>query len=223
MSQSDRNGTEEARKFRRERDRLASESEDDWVRLVLYEDWSHGYLQMPTIMPEAKDVINDIGDWINETFAGAHSSASEHSPRRGSPKKAPRALHAAGADASGTSGTETEGDSPISFVSRRMTTPRQSFSSIRRPPVPRSGSDETVAGRSTGTGTSDGTLVEVDAALSADVAKVKEDTRAASPRPLALPRNVAELKGAMPGSATPTITETELMKRRRLLDAHIFD
>jgi hypothetical protein len=31
------------------------------------------------------------------------------------------------------------------------------------------------------------------------------------------------LKGAMPGSATPTITETELMKRRRLLDAHIFD
>lgn len=42
--------------MKRERDRLASESEDDWVKMVLFSDWSHGYLQMPSLMPEAKGV-----------------------------------------------------------------------------------------------------------------------------------------------------------------------
>ena len=40
----------------RERERLASENESDWVQMVLFSDWSHGYLQMPTLMSEAKAV-----------------------------------------------------------------------------------------------------------------------------------------------------------------------
>lgn len=40
----------------REREKLASESESDWVQMVLFSDWSHGYLQMPTLMSEAKAV-----------------------------------------------------------------------------------------------------------------------------------------------------------------------
>lgn len=39
--------------LRRERDKLASEEESDWVQMVLFSEWSHGYLQMPTLMPEA--------------------------------------------------------------------------------------------------------------------------------------------------------------------------
>lgn len=39
--------------LKRERDRLAQESEDDWAQIVIFSEWSHGYLQMPLIMPEA--------------------------------------------------------------------------------------------------------------------------------------------------------------------------
>jgi hypothetical protein len=40
----------------RERDKLARETEEDWVQMVLFSDWSHAYLQMPALMPEAKAV-----------------------------------------------------------------------------------------------------------------------------------------------------------------------
>lgn len=40
----------------REREKLAGENESDWVRMVLFSDWSHGYLQMPTLMSEARAV-----------------------------------------------------------------------------------------------------------------------------------------------------------------------
>lgn len=42
--------------MKRERDKLASEVESDWVQMVLFSEWSHGYLQMPTLMSEARAV-----------------------------------------------------------------------------------------------------------------------------------------------------------------------
>ena len=42
--------------LKKERDKLASEEESDWVQMVLFSDWSHGYLQMPTLMSEARAV-----------------------------------------------------------------------------------------------------------------------------------------------------------------------
>jgi len=42
--------------MKNERDKLSGETEDDWVEMVLFSDWSHGYLQMPTLMKEAKGV-----------------------------------------------------------------------------------------------------------------------------------------------------------------------
>ena len=48
--------TKASAEARREREKLASESESDWVQMVLFSDWSHGYLQMPTLMSEAKAV-----------------------------------------------------------------------------------------------------------------------------------------------------------------------
>ena len=40
----------------RERDKLAGEEESDWVEMRFFSEWSHGYLQMPTLMPEARAV-----------------------------------------------------------------------------------------------------------------------------------------------------------------------
>jgi len=70
----------------REKAKLTSESESDWVQLVLLADWSHGYLQMPTLLPKARavsherhsktclrllsmaQVIDELGEWIETTF-----------------------------------------------------------------------------------------------------------------------------------------------------------
>ena len=46
--------------LQRERDKLARETEEDWVQMVLFSDWSHAYLQMPGIMSEAKAVRSVI-------------------------------------------------------------------------------------------------------------------------------------------------------------------
>ncbi|THH15139.1 hypothetical protein EW146_g5296 [Bondarzewia mesenterica] len=51
--------------------RLENETEEDWVQLQVYSDWSHGYLQMPTLMHEARTVINEIADWMDEVFVAA--------------------------------------------------------------------------------------------------------------------------------------------------------
>ena len=40
----------------KEREKLANEDESDWVQMVLFSDWSHGYLQMPTLLREARAV-----------------------------------------------------------------------------------------------------------------------------------------------------------------------
>lgn len=42
--------------LKRERDRLYRQSEEDWVQLVIWSEWSHGYLQMSALMVEAKAV-----------------------------------------------------------------------------------------------------------------------------------------------------------------------
>ncbi|KAF8520421.1 alpha/beta-hydrolase [Hysterangium stoloniferum] len=49
-------------------ERLLNETDEDWVRLAIIEGWSHGFLQMSTLMPEAREAINEIGDWINNAF-----------------------------------------------------------------------------------------------------------------------------------------------------------
>ena len=45
-----------AAEMKKERDKLGSEVESDWVQMVLFSEWSHGYLQMPTLMSEARAV-----------------------------------------------------------------------------------------------------------------------------------------------------------------------
>jgi hypothetical protein len=56
MSSVDGHSGGKSSEMKRERDKLANEVESDWVQMVLFSDWSHGYLQMPTLMTEARAV-----------------------------------------------------------------------------------------------------------------------------------------------------------------------
>lgn len=56
MSCVDNLDSKNSAEMKRERDKLAGEEESDWVQMVLFSEWSHGYLQMPTLMTEARAV-----------------------------------------------------------------------------------------------------------------------------------------------------------------------
>lgn len=219
--------------MKKERDHLARQTEEDWVQMVLFSDWSHGYLQMATLMSEAKAVIEDLGDWIDEAFsrysapwerrieelptpAAAGAAAGMRSPGKQAGRPNPGATASKLAPSPFTSETETD-DSAITFVPKKF----RSYSSSDRNAVVLG----SLAGdHRQGSSGSDKTLRDdVEEALpkphSALEALVIEDS------------DVADAKGQhRAGWGTPagkaagqTISETELMRRRRLLDAHIFD
>lgn len=122
--------------------RLLHESEEDWVQMEIFEGWSHGYLQMTALMPDAKGVINRIGEWADGAFLRfGHRVLPAQTPRnsqairdispqpagtrRGSHSKRQRpdmdpaiAL---------TSGTETEGEG-LTMITRKRRSPPPSFS-----------------------------------------------------------------------------------------------
>src|SRR6266478_1360356 len=73
---------------------LEGESDEDWLQMQIFSGWSHGYLQMPSLMPEAQIVIDDIATWMYGVFStvspadsrvpsnsSVHTSASEIEPR----------------------------------------------------------------------------------------------------------------------------------------------
>lgn len=233
MSQAEHSG-EELRKLRRERDQLAGEGEDDWVRMVIYEDWSHGYLQMATLMPEARAVISDIAEWMDEAFGApepAPPSAGPSHGRRGSPRRADgHRAYELSPLISETEVTETEGESgsPIVFMPRRLRTPRESYSDARKKGHRRSrsrhsGSDDIAlkcSPRSEETLLDEGALTRDDAVKETPgVSTLSEAVMFGSGTPTAAgPGTAGAGAGGKPGN---TLTESELMKRRRLLDAHL--
>jgi len=216
--------------MRKERDQLALESEDDWVQMVLFSDWSHGYLQMPTLMTEAKAVINELGEWIDEAFGrytregsgNGDATASEMltGKKTNSPPYGPQA--GSGSPSPFNSETEDDSSTGISFAPKKYQT--------RLPPVPYDSDDPAsspeVGARSvvSSSGGSESTLLDNDRhvregfKLSVDVLGPPDEelsdhtTRVGTPTKL-----------VTPGKTGQTITETELMRRRRLLDSHIFD
>lgn len=233
--------------LKKERDQLARETEENWVEMVLFSEWSHGYLQMPTLMSEAEAVIEDLADWINQAFwrfsvgwerteqqqqqkpslgkdigrRGTVKNPTPSSPGRGSSLKKPPSPF--------TSETETE-DSAITFVpKRRRSSPipldekiiNPTTNGVTRGPGT-SWSDETLKddhvdhlrspckkSKTLPSNSKDGGCAEVTAA------KIVNDDGGSS-----TPRAGATGRGAPSGK---TITESELMRRRRLLDSHIFD
>ena len=219
-----------------ERDQLARETEDDWVQMVLFSDWSHGYLQMMTLMSEAKAVVEDLADWIEDAFV-RHSGKEERTSKvleavdaRGTKKKretrrnSPQTsrsptkrpiLHAPStengdADCNGkvdaspfASSTETEtDDSGITFIARKRGGSGTPVIQSRR------SSDE----RRDVTNMKQGYSLPSFLSEQSDVAAAQRGRESATSTPR-----------AGNGKTGQRITETELMRRRRLLDAHIFD
>ncbi|PFH53820.1 hypothetical protein AMATHDRAFT_54355 [Amanita thiersii Skay4041] len=195
-----------------ERDRLVIECENDWVQMDLFSDWSHGYLQMPTLMSEAKAVIQDLAEWMNAAFGrfgAVNPNASVQAAEQdmfGTRERTGQMLEGSSHQSPFTSAseTETETDEPgITFIAKKYhvvdeisrTSSSDSQSRNRRLSAIRHG------------------LQQVD-----NVSPAGSDSRT-----LLVNGENVEHKPTTPRQAGQTITETELMRRRRLLDSHIFD
>ena len=62
-------GSAELENLEDELEGLEAESDDDWLQMQIFSGWSHGYLQMPSLMPEAQVTIDDLATWIEGVFA----------------------------------------------------------------------------------------------------------------------------------------------------------
>ncbi|OBZ68289.1 Hormone-sensitive lipase [Grifola frondosa] len=261
MSSKD-GGDEAMRALKRERDRLASQSEDDWVRMHIFSEWSHGYLQMPMLMQEARTVINDLADWMDEVFAtnvditpkrDAGESPRQSGRKRTSPSsrdsRTPHPTDDGGTSL--TSETELETDDILTFAPKKRTPPSsfgepaakdQAVPSVIPPwrfSHSRSRSHGQPSPRPAG---------RQDRAASLSPARDAEHPegpngnaemrRFAILHDSALPQGIARDVnglGSPPSSKRPspspghsakggqTISESELMRRRRLLDAHLIN
>jgi hypothetical protein len=229
MSTAHAEDDEGIKKLTKERDQLAKETEDDWVQMVLFSDWSHGYLQMMSLMSEARAVVEDLADWMDDAFIryggkesggprvelkAAENSGTIKKPRsrRSSPQStshSPKRVDGDGdiqdahrndsSPSPFTSEPETD-DSGITFVSRKRLNMTQSSSPSSTPPInSRRGSSERPEAMS----------------QMQKVGNSRADTATTTPQS-STPRGGN-------GKMGQRITESELMRRRRLLDAHIFE
>jgi len=138
MSAVNRDDESTMRAMRRERDVLAAQTEEDWVRMQIFSDWSHGYLQMPMLMQEARTVIYELADSINEVFADASVSnvagQARRLLRRGGSMAVPRVRASPNnldkpldedylSSMTSTSETEVETDDALTFVPKKKSPP----------------------------------------------------------------------------------------------------
>jgi hypothetical protein len=117
MSAKDSGGGVDGAKMsalRKERERLGREGEEDWVQMVLFSEWSHGYLQMQSLMQEAGAVVAELAEWMNDAFV-----------RYGEEEDRERSAKGECGDGVVTEASETEDESSsvITFVARRHGTP----------------------------------------------------------------------------------------------------
>jgi hypothetical protein len=215
--------------IKKERDQLAKEGEDDWVQMVLFSDWSHGYLQMPMLMTEAKAAVEELGEWIEEAFGKYSTGVDKTDLSKGKKTEAgPEGSHRPASQWSNflspteTSETETDG-SAITFVAKRFNRSLEKDRKDVQPPTPASTLVDT--DKRNNSSDSDGTLRG-----DAEAVLTPPDGQQAPPDLKIVTHSLRE--GSPPRAATTktggpktgqTITETELMRRRRLLDSHIFE
>lgn len=253
MSNHDLGHDQYMRALEREHERLAAETEEDWVRMHIFSEWSHGYLQMPSLMREVRGVIDDLADWMvevftaNEVLSGDSIPARVSSKHRGassSPKgkggrlsTARRTINKETDSATSTTNSETEFDTDevLTFAPKRQAP--SSYSNARR------GS----SGSSNGTArhgpsmSHDGSMSQGSKAPSpppngtnGDLRRTAmiHETPTAGSRDADMPPGNLPATPKRPGSMTPgsaptptkggqTISESELMRRRRLLDSHL--
>ncbi|KAG6831689.1 hypothetical protein H0H92_008332 [Tricholoma furcatifolium] len=201
--------------MKKELHKLAIETEDDWVQLVLFSEWSHGYLQMPTLMLEARAVIEELAEWINEAFLKNAEKTETHG-------KGLLPLSVSPAPASSETDTDDNG---ITFIPKKY----QNGSPIK----------ET---RETSANCSSNSMAATHREYSSDESEGDQTDRTASPSQRDHEHSSVRVRAMRKDIHTPVsrstsqppdtprsreraaqISETELMRRRRLLDSHIFE
>ncbi|KAI0930255.1 hypothetical protein AcW1_008989 [Taiwanofungus camphoratus] len=235
---------EATRALRRERDQLAAQGEEDWVTMQIFSEWSHGYLQMPMLMQEARTVINDLADWMDDAFSKkdlgltSRRDATERANRwvggkRPSPPRRDITSVLPVEDGSATSVTsetemETETDDLLTFSTKKKTTPTQS---LYDPKVIDSGMSFTKKSSPNRVAQSKSPERE-DIASSEGLPATHHLDLLHNARPLSRLQDVPTVQKSnrrdlspgfltRAGKAGQTISESELMRRRRLLDSHL--
>jgi len=257
----------EFQRLEEELDHLEVESDEDWLQMQIFSGWSHGYLQMPTLMPEAQVAIDDLATWMEGVFAtvmpadsrvasnlSVQTSASEIEPRSpylshilpwafhksipGTANENPRLDDTAprvqisipDVDGAGSPGYLPEADfencvTIIPKVRREfpMGGDLQRGGDTRREKIRKgvaaysgtSGSDRSATDSNPRARTEEkGSAVETNRAVRSPPRTPKAFegvVRAGTPG-----------KGGAVGTGGQIISESELMRRRRLLDSHIF-
>ncbi|KAF8499726.1 Alpha/Beta hydrolase protein [Russula emetica] len=248
-----RHGKMDDAEFQRLEDELSHlevESDEDWLQMQIFSGWSHGYLQMPALMPEAQIAIDDIATWIEGVFStvspadsrvpsnsSVQTSASEIEPR--SPYLShilPWAYHksAAGPATSGNNVHVRLGGDTVSRL--RISTPDVNgvASSIYPPEadfedcvmaIPKVRKEFTMGGREKiwkGVAMPNGTGESGDAILGGkgDEKGTAGGTSRIVRSPPRTPKGFE--KSGVVGVGGQIISESELMRRRRLMDSHMF-
>lgn len=241
------------RAMKRELSELKTQTAEDWVQLHIFSDWSHGYMQMAPLMQEARTVINDLADRIDDAFAakrtarrGRDAVAVGHSVRKD------KLSSTGGLSTPFTSETEleTETDDALTFSPKKRSPP-SSFSNARK---------EGIVGRvRSRSRTPQSTKRMLDKRANGEdyfpadeLARSLPLANGGTHHPVSIPIDVLQGTAAAPlvaaanspgggqtnavqatlpstptsGSKAPakagqTITESELMRRRRLLDSHL--
>ena len=250
-----------------ELDDLEVASDEDWLQMQIFSGWSHGYLQMPSLMPEAQVAIDDLATWIEGVFAtvsptdshiasnlsSSHTSASEVEPsspffshilpwpfRKGATKLAsgdtvrvnldghavPRLRIAPPDDdraASLGSPPEADFEDCVTIVPKMRRESHKDDESMRREKI-RKG----VAAYNS-TSESDSWATDAHSHTRSDDKGTTGDINRpirSPPRPPkgfdAIVRAGTPGKGSVVGVGGQIISESELMRRRRLLDSHMF-
>ncbi|KIM69024.1 hypothetical protein SCLCIDRAFT_103917 [Scleroderma citrinum Foug A] len=213
-----------------ERERLARETEDDWVQMVLFKDWSHGYLQMVALMKEARAVVDDLSDWIEDAFVryGGRSSCE------GAQDLVNGGTLVNDTTAEGGSPAKKAGEQSRTRSQSHLPTKRDAATGIPSPSeMARSVSSGPSRSSSTSCPSPFASEGETDDSGITFVARKWLGTSSAgcsgrgsrrgserSRTPMSEPGEVGTPRG---GNGGQRISEGELMRRRRLLDAHIFD
>ena len=229
--------SEESRAIKRERDELALQSDEDWVRMQIYSDWSHGYLQMPMLMQEARTAIHELADWIDEVFAGRVGRRG-HRRRESNHLRIPRrqfTLPTVSDEDTTPFVTETEGetDDALTFIPKRKSPP-SSFSGKASFPLTSENAQVPGSRRSPGQGDAtpkasdviNSTAPHLDTPPISIISGIGGSTLGFD-KGLAVPSATSgySIGASPPRNGTPvkgqTISESELMRRRRLLDSHL--
>ncbi|KZT08360.1 alpha/beta-hydrolase [Laetiporus sulphureus 93-53] len=252
---------ETQRALRRERELLAGQGEEDWVTMRIFSEWSHGYLQMPMLMQEARTAIYDLADWIDEQFGkkelgsatkrdtnGAANGSARgkriSQPARGMRLTIPSRTEDGFTSVTSDTELETETDDALTFSPKKRVTPplssdvtgangkslsppRVLAGSLSPPGRGKHSRSESASRRRAGKADDNPSETELPATPRFDLLQdvvgqpIAQGTAGGQkPRQRESSPGFSSRTGT-PGKSGQTISESELMRRRRLLDSHL--